>query len=262
MIDLHCHILPGLDDGSPDLDASVEMALTARASGITTIAATPHVNDRYRTEPDAIASAIGTLNIELARREVALAVLPGAEIAIERLSGLSDSDLRLLTLGGGNALLIETPYTDTVPFLEDLLFDLQVRGFRPVLAHPERSRAFRESPERLEPIVDRGVGSCINAASLAGGFGEHAKRVAFELLRRKLVHVVASDAHDSVKRPPEIAPSLEAADDELPGLAEHVHFYTRAAPEAILAGKPFPPVPEPPEAPQPTGWRRVLRSKR
>src|SRR5215203_3401481 len=229
------------------------MALIARAAGIVTIAATPHVNNRYRTDPDAIASAIGTLNVELARREIALAVLPGAEIAIEQLSGLTDSDLRKLTLGGGNALLIETPYTDTVPFLEDLLFDLQVRGFRPVLAHPERSRAFREAPERLGPIVERGVATCVNAASLAGGFGDHARRVAFELVRRKLAHVVASDAHDTVKRPPAIAPQLEAADVDLPGLFELAPFYTREAPEAILAGKPLPPVPDAPEPPPPTG---------
>ena len=262
MIDLHCHILPGLDDGAPDIEASIGMALTARAAGIVTIAATPHVNNRYRTEPEAIASAIGTLNVELARREVALAVLPGAEIAIEQLSGLADPELRKLTLGGGNALLIETPYTDTVPFLEDLLFDLQVRGFRPVLAHPERSRAFRDSPERLEPIVDRGVATCINAASLAGGFGDHARRVAFQMVRRRLVHIVASDAHDSVKRPPEIMPSLEAAEEDLPGLADNAHYYTRAAPEAVLAGKPLPPVPEAPDPPTPSGWRRMLRSKR
>ena len=262
MIDLHCHILPGLDDGSPDLEASIEMALTARAAGIVTIAATPHVNDRYPTDPDAIASAIGTLNVELARREVALAVLPGAEIAIERLSGLRDHDLRKLTLGGGNALLIETPYTDTVPFLEELLFDLQVRGFRPVLAHPERSRAFRDAPERLEPIVERGVATCINAASLEGAFGDHAKRVAFELIRRKLVHVVASDAHDTVKRPPQIMASIEAADDDMPGISEHAHFYTRAAPEAVLSGRPLPPVPDPPEAAPPSGWRRLRRAKR
>lgn len=262
MIDLHCHILPGIDDGAPDADASIEMALVASEAGVVTIVATPHVNNRYPTDPEVIPSAIGRLNVELARREVALAVLPGAEIAIEKLSGLDDAALRKLTMGGGNALLIETPYTDTVPFLEELLFDLQVRGFRPVLAHPERSRAFRDAPERLEPIVGRGIGACINSASLAGGFGESAKRVALDLIGRKLVHAVASDAHDAVHRPPELLAGIEAAESDMPGIMQHAQYFTREAPEAMLAGRPLPEPPDPPDPPPASGWRRLRRARR
>jgi protein-tyrosine phosphatase len=262
LLDLHCHILPGLDDGSPDLEASVEMARTARAAGIQTIAATPHVNNTYPTEPDAIAQAIGTVNVELARRDVPVAVLPGAEIAIERLGGLTDGELRRLTLGGGDCLLIETPYTDTVPFLEETLFDLQVRGFRPLLGHPERSRAFRDRPERLIPIVERGVATCINSASLAGDFGANARRVALDLLRRGLVNVVASDSHDSFHRPPSLLPGLEAADEELPGILAQADYFTCDAPFALLNGTKLPPAPDPPQPPPTTGWRRFLSGGR
>jgi protein-tyrosine phosphatase len=258
VIDLHSHILPGLDDGAPDLDASVEMAETAAAAGIRTIAATPHISNRYPNEPEAIARAIGQVNVALARRGVALAVLPGAEIATERLSQLSNDALHSLALGGASCLLVETPYSGAAPFLEEALFDLQVRGFQPMLAHPERSLALREKPDRLAEMVSRGVAACVNAGSLAGQFGTRAQKLGFEFLRRGLVHVIASDSHDVSRRPPDLRPGLEALERELPSLAEHVDYFTRTAPEALLAARmpPPPPVPDPP-APA-GGWRRLL----
>jgi protein-tyrosine phosphatase len=261
VIDLHSHILPGLDDGSPDLDYSIEMALKARAAGIQTIVATPHVNNTYAVDSEAMYSAVGTLNVALARKEVPLAVLPGAEIAIERLAELPDGELRRLTLGSGSCLLIETPYTGEVPFLEQVLFDLQVRGFRVLLGHPERSLAFRNKPDRLEPIVERGIATAINAGSLSGQFGTNARRVAFELVRRRLAHVIASDSHDTERRPPDLRNGIEALDEELPGFSEHADFFTRDAPAAILNGSKVPEPPEAPAEPQSPGWRRLLSSR-
>ena len=256
---MHSHILPGLDDGAQDLEASVLMATTAAAAGIRTITATPHVSNRYPNEPEVIARAIGEVNVALARRGIAVAVLPGAEIATERLGQLTDERLRSLALGGGTgSLLIETPYSGAAPFLEQALFDLQVRGFRPMLGHPERSLAMREKPERLAEIVGRGVAVCVNAGSLAGQFGTRTQKLAFDFLRMGLVHVIASDSHDSTRRPPDLRPGLEAIARELPSLAEHAEFFTRTAPEALLAGRMLPaaPVPEPPA--EPSGWRRLL----
>ena len=261
MIDLHCHILPGLDDGAPDLEASLALAVRAVEEGIDTIAATPHVNDRYAVGPESMAQGVGTLNVALARRELPLAVLPGAEVAIEKIGALDDSTLRRLTLGGTNCLLVETPYSHSVPFLEEILFELQVAGFRPMLAHPERSLAFRERPERLHTVVHHGTLCCINGGSIEGSFGSTVQALALQFIRDGLVHVVASDSHDTGKRAPRLRACFEAAESVLPGIAEQAPYYTEQAPAAILAGGPLPARPDPPAAPQRKGWRaRLMRS--
>lgn len=243
LIDLHSHILPALDDGAPNLEASLGMAVTAVDAGIDTIAATPHVNERYSVSPEAIAQAVGSLNVALARMELPLAVLPGSEIAFDRIPGLDDGVLRRLTLAGGTCLLVEPPYSATVPFLEDQLFDLQVRGFRPMLAHPERARAFRERPERLAGLVERGVLTCVNAGSMARQFGDSAHAAVLRFFEEGLVHVVASDSHNDRNRPPALQVGFDALEEELPGLSDHVAYFTQTAPAAILAADPVPPPP-------------------
>ena len=261
VIDLHCHILPGLDDGAPDLEVSLEMAEVALDEGIHTIAATPHVNLTHDVDAEAMAQAVGKLNLALARNKMSLAVLPGGEVAIEKLANLDDDGLRRFSLGGGPSVLVETPYTGTIPFLEDILFDLQLRGFRPVLAHPERSLAFRERPERIEPLVERGIVTCVNAASMAGRFGRGAQDLVLRFFERGLVHAVASDAHDAEHRPPRLLEPFLDADLRLPGIAAQARFFTTDAPEALISGKPVPSRPEPPE-PRPLGWRRLVRRQR
>jgi protein-tyrosine phosphatase len=261
VIDLHCHILPGLDDGAPDLEISLEMAEVALDEGIHTIAATPHVNLTYDVDADAMAQAVGKLNLALARNRMSLAVLPGGEVAVEKLANLDDAALRRYCLGGGTSVLVETPYTGTVPFLEDILFNLQLRGFRPVLAHPERSLAFRERPDRLAPLVERGIVTCINAASMAGRFGRGAQDLSLRFLERGLVHAVASDAHDPEHRPPRLLAPFLDAEERLPGIAAQARFFTADAPAALIAGKPLPERPEPPE-PRPSAWRRLVRPAR
>ncbi len=261
MIDLHSHILPGLDDGAANLEASLSMALMAVEEGIDTMVATPHVNQAYPVDADAMSAAVGALNVALARMELPLAVLPGAEIAVEMLSTLDDISLRRMSLGGGGCVLVESPYSGSVPFLEDMLFDLQVRGFRPVLAHPERSIAFRERPERLAGLVNRGVMACVNSGSLAGRFGSNAKRMSLHFFQEGLVHAVASDSHDDRSRPPRLLEGFNAADEDLPGLAEQAPWFTNAAPAAIVAGGRLPDRPDAPRPPD-LGWRRFLPGKR
>jgi protein-tyrosine phosphatase len=258
VIDLHSHILPGLDDGAGNLEASLSMALMAVEEGIDTIVATPHVNQAYPVDPDAMSAAVGALNVALARMELPLAVLPGSEIAVEMVSGLDDIALRRLSLGGGGCLLVESPYSGSVPFLEDMLFDLQVRGFRPVLAHPERSIAFRERPERLAGLVSRGVMSCVNSGSLAGRFGTNAKRMSLQFFQDGLVHAVASDSHDDRGRPPRLLEGFQKAEEELPGIAAQAEWFTSTAPAAIVAGGRLPERPASPVPPV-TGWRRFMR---
>ena len=155
MVDLHSHILPGVDDGAPDLETSVAMARTAAADGIRIMVATPHVSFEYPLDPMEVGRLVGELNLELARREVPVAVLPGGEIALTRLAALEAPSLRMLSLGAGPYLLVETPYAGAAPFLEDALFDLDLRGFRTILAHPERCVMFQVDHGPNSRVVPR-----------------------------------------------------------------------------------------------------------
>ncbi len=260
MIDMHSHILPGVDDGAPDLDVALAMARAAVADGVSTMVATPHVDDRYGLDPPSIGEHVGRLNLALARAGVALAVLPGAEVAHTRAAALPDDSLRQACLGHGTALFVESPY-QSVSFFDDLLFDLQVRGFRPVLAHPERCVMFQREPERLAALVDRGVFCSVNAGSLAGRFGRHAQKTAVTLVKQGLVHTIASDCHDQRRRPPGLTADLSAAEETVPGIGAQAEWLTNDAPAALLADKPLPPRPELPEA-SPSGWRRRIRRRR
>jgi protein-tyrosine phosphatase len=260
MIDLHCHILPGLDDGPGDLEASVEMARVAVENGIETTVATPHVSLDYPTAPDDMSRAVGTLNLALVRRGIPLAVLPGAELAPSRLVDTDDATLAQLALAGGRTVLVESPYVPGMPWLEDLLFDLQARGFKPVLAHPERSPLFQQDPARLARVVQRGVCCSITAASLAGRFGSRVKHFSLRLVSEGLVHDIASDAHDHERRLPSLLDAFAAAEAEIPGISEHADWFTRVAPEALLAGKVLP---APPALAMSKGpvWKRFARRR-
>ena len=261
MIDLHSHILPGLDDGAPDLEMSLSMALVAVEDGIDIIAATPHVNHRYAVEPAAVAQAVGQLNIALARMKAPLAVLQGAEVAAELIGDMDDATLRQLTLGGSSCLLVEPPYRGNMPFLETLMFDLQIRNFRPMLAHPERALAFRERPQRLADLAKLGVLTCVNAGSLVGRFGAASQELALRFLAEGNVHVIASDSHDDRARPPALRAIFEEAEEHLPGIAEHRRLFTETAPAAVLASAPMPKRPQFEAKQKPSRWDR-LRGRR
>jgi len=259
VIDLHTHILPAVDDGAPDMDVSLAMARAAVVAGVHTMVATPHVNERYDLDPMDIGEHVGRLNLTLARTGIALAVLPGAEVAHSRAGGLSDRDLRATCLGGHSALLIESPYTPS-PFFDEFLFDLQLRGFRPVLAHPERCPMFQSDVDRVAALVARGILCSVNTGSLAGRFGRTARRTAVELLRRGLVHSLASDCHDTERRPPGLRDGLNAVRDDIPGIEVLGDWLTAEVPAALVAGAKLPPRPALPERP-PSRWARVRRRR-
>jgi protein-tyrosine phosphatase len=260
MIDLHSHILPGVDDGAGDLEASVAMAKAAVEADIETIVGTPHVNAVYDYDTAMIGRLAGELNIELARREVPLAVLPGAEIALERLPDLGDDELRRLCLGEGPYLLVESPYTRGETFLDEALFHLQVRGFRPVLAHPERCPIFQADRTHLLGLVERGILCSVNAGSMAGRFGSTVERFVLRMFSEGLVHNVASDSHDSDRRPPALSFGFEHAEAHLPGVLGQSRWFTESAPAAILSGEPLPSKPEAPRT-RHSRWRRLLRRR-
>lgn len=260
MIDLHCHVLPAIDDGPRTMEETLALARVAAEQGTTRLVATPHVSPRYPTSAQEMLAGVSEVNAALRSAGVALEVLPGAEIAPLSLHRLDGEELTGLRLGGGPFVLLEAPLTAIGPELEGGIEELKVGGFGVVLAHPERAPSFHRDIERLARLVASGVLCSITAGSLVGRFGGVVQRFSGALLRRGLVHDVASDAHDALRRSPEIARCLAAAERSLPGLAKQARWLTEHAPAAILAGTPLPAAPPPPHGRAsrlPSLWGRV-----
>jgi protein-tyrosine phosphatase len=245
VLDLHCHILPGLDDGSRDLDDSVGMGRQAIADGIEVIAATPHIHPSHTVVIGELEERVAEVNAELARQGVDVRVVTGGEVSEPLLDDLDDEDLRRVSLGGGGWILVEPRPGALSDHLELAVGALTRRGFRSLVAHPERHAAgdFRE---RMEALVGAGALIQVTAALIADG---PAAPVMLELAALGLVHVLASDAHSSrAGRPVKLSHGV-ARLRELPPFAPYAEWTVREGPAAILAGEdvmpPLAPVLEP-----------------
>jgi protein-tyrosine phosphatase len=236
VIDLHSHILPGLDDGAQDLDEAVEIARAAVADGIHTIAATPHVREDYPTTTDAMERGVAELRRTLERAGVDLLLLPGGEVALEQLDRLSRDELRRFGLGGNASyLLLETPYVDWPLSFADTVFRLAATGVTPVIGHPERNSVVQERPEHIAELVDAGALIQLTAASLDGRLGSRPRKCAQHLLDAELVHLIGSDAHSPGLREVGLSKACSAiGDDEL------ARWLSEDVPHAIVRGEPLP----------------------
>jgi protein-tyrosine phosphatase len=250
VIDLHSHILPNLDDGAASVEMSLEMARAAVVDGISAIAATPHVRADYPTSPAEMEQGVEVLRALLADASVPLSILTGGEIAIDMLPELDDDDLRRFGLGGNpSMLLLETPDFGWPLGLEDTLFQLRLRGFGAVLAHPERNSEVQENPGHLARLVESGTYVQMTAASVDGRLGPNARRTARRLVELGLAHMLAGDAHAPAVREIGIrAAAKELADPEL------AHWMTEAVPGAIVGGSR---IPERPQRGRRFGLRRL-----
>jgi protein-tyrosine phosphatase len=255
VIDLHCHVLPGIDDGPQTIEDSLALARAAHSAGTRTLVATPHVNWRYRNDAETIARLVGELSEHLRAEGLSIEIRPGAEIAMTRIADLDDAELSHLHLGGGPWILVEPPFTAAATGLGPTLRELLGRGQRVVLAHPERCPAFHREPDLLRSLAREGVLTSITAGSLVGAFGAEVRRFTLELVREGIVHNVASDAHDRLTRAPSILPELDRA-----GLGPLGDWLTRAVPSAILDGREIPPRPEV-ALPEPAPRRRWSRRR-
>ncbi|HEY4428401.1 MAG TPA: CpsB/CapC family capsule biosynthesis tyrosine phosphatase [Solirubrobacteraceae bacterium] len=235
MIDLHCHALPGIDDGPDSIEGSLALARAAAEAGTGTLVATPHVSSRYPNDAATIELLVEQLAERIAGEQIELTLLAGAEIAVTYLVEIDPSHLGRLGLGGGPWLLVEPPFTAVVSGIDAIIRDLLRRGHRVLLAHPERCPAFRRDPRMLESLVAEGILTSITAGSLTGRFGGEVRRFSLALLEAELVHNVASDAHDHRNRPPSIAEELEAA-----GAGPLQEWLTEEVPAAILTGGEIP----------------------
>jgi protein-tyrosine phosphatase len=254
VIDLHCHVLPGIDDGPATIEDSLALARAAARDGTRVIVATPHVSWEYQNDAATIARLTRELNGRLAQDGVALEVRVGAEIAMTRAADIEAAQLAHLTLGGGGCLLIEPPFTPIVTGIDMLIYRLQRTGYRVVLAHPERCVAFQRDHSVLDALGRSGVLMSITAGSLVGRFGREVRRFARQLVADEMVHNVSSDAHDTFRRPPTLAADIEQA-----GLSPLAEWLTQAVPEALLRGAEIPPRPSVQVPPSHTGRRKLWR---
>lgn len=252
MIDLHCHILPGVDDGPPDMAASLAIARAQIAAGVSRVTATSHVTWELRLTAERVAAAVADVNRALADEGIELEVLTGGELSMSLAPDLADDELAGLALGGGPWLLVEPPLTPSAGGFDAILDHLQVRGHRILLAHPERCPAFQREPRRLAALVHAGVLTSITAGALVGRFGGTVQRFALGLVADGLVHSIASDAHDTVRRPPGLLEELREA-----GFESHAQWWCSDVPAAILAGEPIPPGPDAPVLPARSRFARL-----
>lgn len=239
MIDLHSHILPGVDDGARSMEDSLEIARAAVADGIEVIAATPHVRDDWPTGVGVMEDCVSELRAELDAAAIPLDVRTGGEIASEWIPRLSEDELARFGLGGNpRYLLVETPYYGWPRALADRLFFLRAQGINPVLAHPERNAEVQANSERVKRLVEGGVLVQVTAASIDGRIGRRPQECARRLLDAGLVHMLASDAHHASVREVGMSSAARAI-----GHGALAQWLTYDVPSAILADEPLPPRP-------------------
>jgi len=202
MFDLHCHILPGIDDGAKTLDDSIEMAEMAVSEGITHILATPHhMNRNWMNDKQKVMPLVKQLQEELDQRQIPLTIFPGQEVRLygEVLQDMEDNKI-LFVDETKQYVLIEFP-TETIPtYAERLFYDLQSHGKTPIIVHPERNHEIIQHPNRLKTLVDKGALAQLTAASYTGGFGKKIEKLSKQLVEANLVHFIASDAHNTTNR--------------------------------------------------------------
>ncbi|WP_050183314.1 tyrosine-protein phosphatase [Domibacillus robiginosus] len=201
MIDIHCHILPGLDDGAKDMVQSIQMARAAEQEGITAIVATPHhMNGTYKNEKTAIEQNVRLLNVQLEQEGINVDIYTGQEVRLygELLDDYQED--KLLTVNDSSHMLVEFPSSSIPAFAEQLLFDMQLKGITPIIVHPERNAAIAENPDRLFKLIQNGALSQVTAASVNGLFGKKAKALSLQLIEANLTHFIATDAHNTTTR--------------------------------------------------------------
>jgi len=247
VIDTHCHILPGLDDGAKDEGVALIMARKAIADGVKTIIATPHTRESdFWNERDGILAAAARFRQVLQRESLDLKIVAGSEAHLgPKMIELIEKE-RLLTYADGRKyLLLECPYRTRPVRLEETIFEFKVAGITPVIAHPERIRFFQEDPEKLEEMIRLGCLAQMTSSSLVGRFGKAIAAQSEQWVRRGMVHLLGSDAHDPEYRPPVLAEArerwAELTDQEEAEQATEVRPQALIDGEYIEADPPLPP---------------------
>ena len=271
MIDLHSHLLPGLDDGAQNLAMSLAMARVAAADGISTIACTPHILPGvYNNSGPAIGKAVARLAESVAKAGIPINLVTGADVHIAPDLDVQLRDGRALTLNNSRYLLLEPPHHVLPPRLEDLVFGLQAAGYVPILTHPERLSWVEGHYDLIRRLVSSSVLMQITAGSVMGRFGRGPRYWAERMLDEGLCHLLATDAHDTEQRAPRMADARDVVAQRL-GDDEAINLVLRR-PQGILKNlspAELPPLPqsktsskEANSAEAPTLWSNLLKRAR
>ncbi|MCF2132043.1 hypothetical protein L1I79_37335 [Strepomyces sp. STD 3.1] len=228
LIDIHSHILPGIDDGALTMEDAINMARVAVDEGITKLIATPHhQNGIFFNRKQDILKRVTNLNHVLRSEDIPLEILPGQETRIhgDLLEDFEKGDI--LTLNHTHYLFIELPSGYVPRYTEQLLFNIQLKGLTPIIVHPERNAGFMENPENLLNLVKKGTLTQVTTSSLTGNFGKKIQKFSMQLIEANLTHFIASDAHNISTRSFCIKESIAEIDKEFGN--QIVHYFQENA---------------------------------
>ena len=237
MIDLHCHILPGIDDGAENIEESVTMSNIAYRDGIRTIVATPHtMNGVFINEREYILEKVNKLQKVLIAKKIDILVIPGADVHINyNLLELIRDGKAMTINNNGKYILLEFPHHQVPPKISEFVFKLKLNKVIPIFTHPERNIAIQKDLNIIFRLVELGALTQITASSLIGEFGPVASKCAVEMLKNNLAHIIASDAHSSRFRSPVLSHSLIKA-SQITG-EKWAEAMVTTIPRAIIAGE-------------------------
>jgi protein-tyrosine phosphatase len=244
MIDIHHHLLWGLDDGSTSLDNSVAMAKMAVADGITHVVCTPHANEQYAYDPTVIAHKVAELQLALDIAGVTLKLGQGSDFHMSY-DNIQEAkvDPRKFSINGKGYLLIELPDYGISRNLAETLYQLQLAGLTPILTHPERNATLQADEQRMTEWIRGGLLVQVTAGSVMGYMGKTAQRLAHRMLENRWVHFLATDAHNTTSRPPKMREAHDLVAEKYS--PEYAHALCVGNPLAAFMGKPMMPQPEP-----------------
>jgi protein-tyrosine phosphatase len=261
MIDIHHHLLWGMDDGASTLEASIAMAKMAAADGITHIVCSPHSNGSYNYDPPIIDAKIVELQERLDRDSVGVKLGRGCDfhMSYENIQE-AKVDPTKFSINGLGYLLVEVPDYGLPRGLTEIFYQLQLAGLTPILTHPERNPTLQNDKDRIAEWLQRGVLVQVTAGSVLGRMGKHAERMAHELLENRWVHFLATDAHNTTSRAPKMREAMELVATKYG--PDYAHLLCISNPLAVFMGKPMPPQLEPlnlyADMQEKSWWRRLL----
>jgi protein-tyrosine phosphatase len=260
MVDIHHHLLPGLDDGSDSLDTSVAMAAIAVAEGITHVVCTPHANGQYGFDPAINAALTDELRGRLSAEGIPLTLGSGCDfhLSFDNVKQAQAEPARF-SINGLGYILVEVPDYGLPPGLTETFYDLQLAGLTPILTHPERNPTLQHEPARLKDWLRSGVLIQVTADSLTGHKGKSAARMALQLLEDRWVHFLATDAHNTTGRPPRMREAHDLVATQFG--ASYARSLCITNPLAVFLGKQFEVAEEPrnlfEEVKEPRLWDRI-----
>jgi len=249
MIDLHSHVLHGIDDGPGSIEESLQLLASAVRNGIDTIVATPHYNHYYTNEKDVVLAQLEKLEQAIEAHNLPIKLLPGQEIWIHETLPEHYKAGKLLTLADSRYMLIEFPPEEIPHYTEQLFYEFERLGIKAIIAHPERNVAFFESPDKLYRLLQKGALTQLTSASISGMFGKRVQAFSHELIEANWVHFVATDAHDMEKRPFYLSDAYRMISQEYG--EEQLHYFKENA-RMVIEDKPL----------HPRDAKQIVRKKR